>query len=150
MFRGSHSLTMDAKGRIAIPARFRDLVLNEYDGQVIVNIDPLHPCLTIYPLEEWEKVEAKILLLSDMDPQQSRLKRIFLNNANPFELDKNGRLVLPQLHRNHAKLEKQLMIFGKAKKMEIWSEALWMAQSQQDLLEVKSEDLTGVLQEFSW
>ncbi|AWB68749.1 cell division/cell wall cluster transcriptional repressor MraZ [Saccharobesus litoralis] len=152
MLRGSHSLTMDDKGRIAIPTRYRDLFQEESDGVVICTISVNQRCLMLYPLHEWEQVERKLIKLSDMDPQQSRVKRLLLGNANEAEIDKkNGRLLIPAPLRNYARMQKQLLLSGRINKFEIWAQEEWDKQMEDDILAMQSPDseLSPALQGLS-
>ncbi|WP_111976821.1 division/cell wall cluster transcriptional repressor MraZ [Algibacillus agarilyticus] len=140
MFRGSHLLTMDDKGRIAIPTRYRDLLQDECGGSVICTINLNQRCLWLYPLTEWEAIEQKLLKLSDMDPQQSRVKRLLLGNANEAEIDKNGRFIIPSALRQYANLKKQLLLSGQVNKFEIWAQDEWDQQMENDINAMHAPD----------
>jgi MraZ protein len=124
---------MDAKGRLAMPARQREPLLSICAGQVVVTIDTQVACLVIYPLPEWERVEREIQSLPTLKPAVKRFQRLVLGYATDLELDGNGRLLLPQSLRDHAQLDKKLVLVGQGNKMELWSDVLWLAQCEQAL-----------------
>ena len=77
MFRGAAAVNLDAKGRVAIPTRYRAEIMEKNQGQMVCTVDIRQPCLLLYPLDEWEKIEQKLLSLSNFDPNQRRLQRAF-------------------------------------------------------------------------
>ncbi|MGL5154851.1 MAG: division/cell wall cluster transcriptional repressor MraZ, partial [Aeromonas veronii] len=123
MLRGAHAITLDPKGRLTLPTKYRDWLREESEGQLICTIDITHPCLLLYPLSEWEEIEKKLKALSTMDPLERRLQRLLLGHASECELDGNGRFLLPAPLRQHAKLDKQVMLVGQLNKFEIWSDS---------------------------
>jgi MraZ protein len=135
VFRGVQHINMDAKGRLAIPARQREPLLSQCAGQVVVTIDTQSACLVIYPLPEWERIERDIQNLSGLNQAVKRFQRLVLGYATDLELDANGRMLLPQSLRDHAKLDKKLVLVGQGNKLELWSEDLWLAEREQALQE---------------
>lgn len=133
VFRGVQHINMDAKGRLAMPARQREPLVLASAGQVVVTIDTQSACLVIYPLPEWERLEKDIQNLPTLNPAVKRFQRLVLGYATDLELDGNGRLLLPQSLRDHAKLDKRLVLVGQGNKMELWSEELWMSERDQAL-----------------
>ena len=133
MFRGVQHINMDAKGRLAMPARQREPLLSQCDGQIVVTIDTQSACLAIYPLPEWERIEREIQDLPALKPAVKRFQRLILGYATDLELDGSGRMLLPQSLREYAKLDKKLVLVGQGKKLEVWSEALWLAERDQAL-----------------
>jgi MraZ protein len=124
---------MDAKGRLAMPARQREPLLSRCEGQIVVTIDTQSKCLAVYPLPEWERIERDIQNLPALKPAVKRFQRLMLGYATDLELDGNGRMLLPQSLREYAQLEKKLVLVGQGNKLEIWSEALWLAEREQAL-----------------
>jgi MraZ protein len=124
---------MDAKGRLAMPARQREPLLSECGGQVVVTIDTQSACLAIYPLPEWERIEREIQNLPALKPAVKRFQRLMLGYATDLELDGNGRMLLPQSLREYARLDKKLVVVGQGNKLELWSENLWLAERDQAL-----------------
>ena len=135
MFRGVQHINMDAKGRLAMPARQREPLLSRCEGQIVVTIDTQTACLAVYPLPEWERIEQDIQALPALKPAVKRFQRLMLGYASDLELDGNGRLLLPQSLREYAQLEKKLVLVGQGNKLELWSEALWLAEREQALLD---------------
>ena len=135
MFRGVQHINMDAKGRLAMPARHREPMLTQCAGQVVVTIDTQSACLAIYPLPEWERIEQDIQNLPALKPAVKRFQRLMLGYATDLELDGSGRMLLPQPLREYAQLDKKLVLVGQGNKLELWSEALWMAERDQALQE---------------
>ncbi|MER2491884.1 division/cell wall cluster transcriptional repressor MraZ [Catenovulum sediminis] len=151
MFRGSSAITMDNKGRITIPTRYRDPLQEGCGGEVICTTDLNQPCLLLYPMSEWESVEKRLRGLSDMVPTERMFKRRVLGNAAELEIDKSGRLLIPPILRQFAQLEKQVTLVGQLNKFEIWSQQTWEAQMQADMELINSADfeLTERLQDFT-
>jgi len=135
VFRGVQHINMDAKGRLAMPARQREPLHSQSDGQVVITIDTQAACLVIYPLPEWERIEKDIQNLPALKPAVKRFQRLVLGYATDLELDGNGRLLVPQPLRDYAQLDKKLVLVGQGNKLELWSEALWFAQRDQALLD---------------
>lgn len=151
MFRGANAISLDSKGRVTIPTRYRQLLLDDCQGQLVCTIDIQQPCLLLYPLPEWEEIEQKLNRLSSMKPQERRLQRLLLGYATEGEMDKNGRLLLSGPLRQHASLEKDIMLVGQLNKFEIWSGEAWHKQVQADIQAELDGDfeLTDNLQDFS-
>lgn len=133
MFRGASAINLDTKGRIAIPTRYRAEILEKNQGQMVCTVDIRQPCLLLYPLHEWEVIEQRLLGLSNVDPVQRSLQRVMLGYATECELDNSGRILLSHPLRQHAKLEKNIMLVGQLNKFEIWSELEWQTQIEQDI-----------------
>ena len=152
MYRGASSISIDSKGRLAIPTKFRELLLADCQGEMICTIDIHQPCLLLYPLTEWEDVEAKLRKLSSMNPHERRVQRLLLGHASECKLDNNGRTLISGPLRNHAKLQKNIMLVGQLNKFEIWDEATWQQQVEEDIALENDGDfeLTERLADFSF
>lgn len=135
MFRGVQHINMDAKGRLAMPARQREPLLSRCGGQIVVTIDTQATCLVIYPLPDWERIEQQVQALPALKPAVKRFQRLVLGYATDLELDNNGRYLLPQSLRDYARLDKKLVLVGQGNKLELWAEELWLAECEQALLE---------------
>jgi len=133
VFRGVQHINMDAKGRLAMPARQREPLLSISGGQIVVTIDTQSACLVIYPLPEWERIAKDIQNLPTLKPAVKRFQRLVLGYATDLDLDSSGRLLLPQPLRDHAQLDKHVVLVGQGNKMELWSEELWLAERDQAL-----------------
>lgn len=130
MFRGITALNLDAKGRLAIPSRYREALLQQSDGQVVITINQDEKCLWMYPLDIWEDIEEKVVKLPTFDPRSQRLKRLLIGHATDCELDGSGRVLVPPPLRDYGELTKRVMLVGQGNKFEIWDEALWNAQTE--------------------
>ena len=135
VFRGVQHINMDAKGRMAMPARQREPLLSRCEGRIVVTIDTQTSCLVIYPLPEWERIEQEIQNLPALNPAIKRFQRLMLGYATDLELDGNGRMLLPQPLREYASLDKKLVLVGQGNKLELWSEDLWLAERDRALLD---------------
>ena len=124
MFRGVNPISMDTKGRIAMPTRYRDRLLDSSAGRLVVTIHLQAKCLLIYPLPVWEEIEIQIQELPALKAEVGRLQRLVLGYASDIELDGSGRMLLPNALRSHAQLDKKVVLVGQGKKLELWSEDL--------------------------
>lgn len=151
MFRGASNVTLDSKNRITIPTRYRESLFADYEGKMVCTLHTESPCLLLYPLPEWEELELKLSRLSDMNKSERTIKRVLLGNATECELDKNGRLLLNGVLRQHANLDKNIMLVGLFNKFEIWDESVWQTQMQEGIGDIQSGELelTERLQDFS-
>jgi MraZ protein len=131
MFRGSFEHTVDSKGRVSVPAKFRDIIADRYDGRLVLAMD-FDKCLTVYPLEEWEKLEEKIKTLPMMKQEVKDFMRFFFSSATECELDKQGRILIPPTHRERAGINKNVMLVGIMNKIEIWDAQAWEARNSQN------------------
>ncbi|MFA5171437.1 MAG: division/cell wall cluster transcriptional repressor MraZ [Sulfuriferula sp.] len=127
MFRGVATLSLDTKGRLAVPSKYRDVLLARGDGRVVVTADP-SKCLLLYPLLEWEPIEKKLNSLSGFNAQIRSLQRLLIGNAAELELDATGRILLPAMLREFAALEKNVVMVGQGAKFELWNESRWQEQ----------------------
>jgi MraZ protein len=151
MLRSANAINIDTKGRIAMPTRYRDGLMESCQGQFVCTIDLQSPCLLLYPLNEWLVIEKKLSALSSTDAVERRVQRLILGYATESELDKGGRLLIAPTLRKHAKLEKKVMLVGQFNKFELWDEELWQQQVEADLLEglPSGDQLTESLKGFS-
>ncbi len=131
MFRGINAINIDGKGRIAVPTRYRDALLAEDAGSLVVTIDTEETCLLLYPVKEWQVIEINLQRLPSFNAQARRIQRLLIGHATDIELDTNGRLLLPLPLREHAKLDKRVVLIGQGNKFEIWDEDLWQSKRSQ-------------------
>ena len=149
MFRGVATFNLDAKGRMAIPAKFRKHLDVCCEGRLVVTIDHSDHCLQLYPMPEWEQVEQKLIALPSLNPQVRRLKRMLLGNATECEMDGNGRILLPAKLREFAGLDKSMVMSGQGNKFELWNEQTWNEHMDDYLEEKFDENLTAELESLS-
>ena len=155
MFRGSDPINMDAKGRMAIPTRYRALLAELCAGELVITIDMKSTCLTLSPLPEWRRFEEKVSALPALDPLGEMLSRFVVGQAKDLQLDGNGRVLLPTELREYAQLEKKLVLVGRTQRLEIWSEENWnrerdkSQQSYRDMLQEPGA-ISDALKNLSW
>ena len=145
MFRGVTTVNLDSKNRLVVPTRYRDALLVNGAGRVVVTADPSQ-CLLLYPLPEWEPIEKKLNALSDFNPKTRSLKQLLVGYAHDMEMDSAGRVLLPPMLRKFAELDKNVVLVGQGTKMELWNETRWDAQVAQALTfsaETMSPELEG-------
>jgi len=138
MFQGSAALSLDVKGRLAIPARHREALLAASAGQLVLTAHP-HRCLLLYPAPAWEPIRDKVLAASSLNPQAAAIKRLLVGNARDETIDSAGRLLVAPELRQFAQLEKQVWLVGQGSHFEIWSDVGW--QKQQDVFFAMGEQV---------
>ncbi|PIP81055.1 MAG: division/cell wall cluster transcriptional repressor MraZ [Gammaproteobacteria bacterium CG22_combo_CG10-13_8_21_14_all_40_8] len=131
MFRGAHSIQLDAKGRIAMPALYRKKLLDEYNGELVITKHLVDQCLVLYPLPRWEELENTLAGLSSTNQKHRAIKRILLGNASDVQL-KNERIMIPSILREMVGLQKQIFLVGDGKSFQIWDKDQWNAQMEED------------------
>ncbi len=151
MFRGFSTLSVDSKGRLAIPSRYRERLSSETGGYMVLTLNPMDRSLWLYPLIEWEFIETKLAELSDFDKQGRRTKQMMRGYAADCQLDAQGRILIPQELRDYAQLNKQAVILGQGNKFEIWDENVWREQRDQWLEQIgdKSGEPSDALRSLS-
>jgi len=130
MFRGSFEHSVDSKGRVSVPSRFREILAERYEGKLVLTMD-FDKCIMAYPLEEWERVEEKIKTLPQSQKEVKDYMRYVFSNAAECELDKQGRILIPPALREGARISKNVMVVGLLNKMEIWDKVAWDARKSQ-------------------
>ena len=150
IFRGINNIALDAKGRMAMPARYRDRLMEISGGRMVVTVDQ-DRCLLVYPLPEWEIIEAQLVSLPSLNKQARLLQRLLIGHATEVELDTQGRILLPTMLRDYASLDKKVVLIGQGKKFEIWDEQAWNESQEAWLGEVKAdgEGLPSALENLS-
>ena len=127
VYLGSHAINMDAKGRLAIPTRVRDSLLEDCSGRLVTTAHTEERCLLVYPEPQWQEILPKIEALPSFNKVARRAQRLLIGYACELQVDANGRVLIPPTLRDYAGLEKKLMLVGQGKKLELWSEDRWMA-----------------------
>ncbi len=148
-FRGDSSLSLDAKGRLVLPARYRERLSEICNDQIVITIDTDQPCLLMYPLNEWELIEAKIDALPSFNDMTRRIQHLLIGHATEIEIDANGRFMLSNTLREHAGLTKKVALIGMGKKFEIWDEAAWHQRKATLLADKTSGEMPQALAELS-
>ncbi|MCY4420190.1 MAG: division/cell wall cluster transcriptional repressor MraZ [Gammaproteobacteria bacterium] len=148
MFRGINDLNLDSKGRLSIPARYRESIQEKCNGSLVVTADT-DRCLLIFPLPEWELIEQKLTDLS-RDKQHRRLQRLLVGHATECEIDGQYRVLLPPPLRNFAQLDKHAVLIGQGKKFELWDRDSWEKMRESWIKEEKkSNEITASLENLS-
>jgi len=149
LFRGVNTLNLDAKGRMAMPSKYRDKLTAQCSGQLVVTLDLNDPCLLLYPLPVWEEIERQLVRLPNINAQTRKLQRLLIGHASECEFDNSGRILLPPLLREQVDLEKHVTLIGQGKKFEIWDEQVWSKQRDSWLAETDTGDLSADLENIS-
>jgi MraZ protein len=151
VFRGLHNINIDAKGRLAVPTRYRQQIKDESAGKLIITIDTEQQCLLLYTQNEWSVIEAKLVALPSFNQQARRIQRLLIGHATDAELDNSGRVLLPAALRQYAQLNKKTVLIGQGNKFEIWNDAFWQTQRDTWLQQpvIHSHDLPDDLQQLS-
>ena len=124
MFRGGNTVNLDAKGRLALPTRYRGPLEDRCQGQVVLTVHD-DRCLLLYPQPDWDEIEHKLVRLPNQNKRTRTLQRMLLGHATELEIDKSGRILIPPRLREFASLEKRVVLAGLGNKFEIWNEDAW-------------------------
>jgi len=149
VFRGVSLINLDAKGRLAIPTKYRAELKESCDCQLIVTADR-DGCLLLYPLPEWDVVERKLAKLSTMNKKNKALKRFMIGHASECQMDGQGRILLSDNLRTFANLDKRVALIGQLNKFEIWDQEAWGGERDSWLQEGEGAELEGDLESFSY
>jgi MraZ protein len=122
VFRGQYTHSIDAKGRLSLPSRFRDLIAADGHQRVVVMESPFDPCLRIYPLAAWERFEAQLAKTSAFEAKSMRFRRM-ISSATDCEIDGTGRVLIPAQMRERARLEKEVFCVGMIEFIELWTKS---------------------------
>lgn len=139
MFMGEYNHTVDEKGRLIIPSKFREELGNEF-----VITKGLDDCLFIYNNTEWRTLEDKLRALPLTNKNARTFARFMLGGAATVELDKQGRILIPQVLRSFASLDKEIVLVGIANRIEVWNKAKWDAASNIDDMESIAEQMADL------
>lgn len=141
MFRGEFSLNLDAKGRLAVPSRYREQLIEVGGGRLIATISLMDPCLVVYPLPHWEKIEHQLRSLPALDRKAQTIRQLLIGRAADLELDSHNRILLPQHLREFASLEKRVKMVGQVNSFELWNDAHWQQWCTEQLAQVQTGEL---------
>ncbi len=140
LFRGASNLSLDVKGRLSVPARYRQELLDSCEGNLIMTVDHIDQCLLLYPMHEWIEIEKKVSALPSLNKTARVLKRLLIGYATDVNMDKVGRLLVPPPLREFATLDKQIVLIGQGSKFEIWDEVKWKQSTQEWMEEEANKD----------
>lgn len=138
MFRGESSLTIDQKGRVAVPARYRERLMELCAGRLVVTISLLHRCLSVYPFPDWQRIETDLKHLPALDRKAGAIRHLLIGHAVECEMDSQGRVLLAPSLREFAALDKQVKLVGQGNKFELWNDVAW-ASRREELLDQAGE-----------
>jgi MraZ protein len=144
VFRGASVLTLDVKGRMAMPAKYRDQLMTSCNGRLIITVDR-DRCLLLYPLPAWEEIEFQLSQLPGLDQHVRHLLRNLMGSSEELELDAQGRIRLPPALREFANLEKRVALVGLGRKFELWNEETWVEQRDAWFKDSESQELNAAL-----
>ena len=155
VFRGSDPINMDAKGRMAIPTRYRPVLDNICHGELVMTVDMKSTCLTLSPLPEWQKFEEKVAALPALDDLGEMLSRFVVGQAKDLQVDSSGRVLIPPELRDYAQLDKKLVLVGRTQRLEVWSEENWNAERERSQSDYRSmlgarDSMSDALKNLSW
>lgn len=139
MFMGEYNHTIDTKGRLIIPSKFREVLGDEF-----VVTKGLDGCLFVYPNEEWKVFEEKLKTLPITNKNARQFSRFFLAGAAACEVDKQGRILLPSVLREFAELEKDVVLVGVLSRIEIWSKSKWNESNTYEDMEEIAEHMADL------
>ena len=126
-FRGSSEHGLDSKGRLNIPARFKDVLSRKYDDRLLIT--PWRKCLRLYPLAEWARIEHAILSRGQQNAKTAKLVRHLVGNSAEVQLDKNGRILLPISLRAMGNIDKEVVLLGMTSFIEVWDKQIHLAEN---------------------
>lgn len=151
MFRGINTITIDTKGRLAIPMRYRSTLGAEEKIPLVVTIDTEETCLLLYTAAQWQIIEDNLQKLPSFNAAARRIQRLLIGHATDIEVDSNGRVLLPTVLRTYAQLEKDVVMIGQGNKFEVWNKELWESKREQWLVEEasKTDGLPDEMKTFS-
>lgn len=123
-----------------MPMRYRDALVAKDKAALVVTIDPEETCLLLYPESQWQLIEEKLQALPSFNAAARRIQRLLIGHATDVELDSNGRILIPPLLRDYARLDKRVVLIGQSNKFEVWDETLWQTNREQWLVEEASKE----------
>ena len=151
MFRGEFNLTMDSKGRLAVPSRYRERLSEACGGKLVTTISLMSRCLCVYPFPQWQKLEDDLKDLPGLDRKAQSISHLLIGHASECDMDSHGRILVPQTLRDFAGLDKRVSMVGQVRRFELWDEAAWASTRESllgqvpDLLDEPSEALRSLV-----
>jgi MraZ protein len=150
MFRGENPVTLDPKGRLAMPTQYRKVLAEQAGGRLIATVNRSDRSLLIYPLPDWEETERRLMALPSLNPANRRLQLLMVGHAAELELDAQSRVVIPPNLREYAHLNRDAVLVGQGKRFELWDEAHWKERREQwlqvdEAAEPMSDELKSLL-----
>ena len=131
MFRGRYEHTIDTKGRLSVPSKFRDVLLGKNDDRIIITNFSLTGlrCLEVYPFDEWQRLEEQIRTKPQFDPDMVTFQNYYIGSASECIVDKQGRILIPPALRQYANLKRDAVFVGALEKFRVWDRETWEKSS---------------------
>ena len=148
MFRGATKITLDDKGRMVMPTRYREQIDERAQGKLVVTVDR-EKCLLIYPQPEWDLLEAKLMSMANLHLQARLMQEMMVGFATDLTLDGHGRMLLPPELREFAGLERYAMLIGQGNRFELWNESRWSERLEEWVQSKQASDLPAELASLS-
>lgn len=145
-FSGKYYYTADPKGRLIIPASFREIIAANYSPKLYITNAPTEKCLHIYPLEEWTKLLEKVKSLPRTNKHIKHFTRRVVASADELDMDKQGRILIPSAHRQDSGINSEVVIVGQIDKIELWDKKLW--DEVTDFTKINIEEHESALSDF--
>ena len=139
MFRGQYNHTIDDKGRLIVPVKFREQL-----GEEFIVTKGFDPCLYVYPGAEWENIEERFGEITSTGKQARKFARFFFGSSTECELDKQGRVLIPSVLREYAGLKKDVVLVGVRNRLEIWDADMWIEENSDDDIEELAENMAAL------
>lgn len=135
-FSGKYYYNLDQKGRLIIPAPFREIISAKYSPKLFITSAAFDKCLLIYPFEEWNALQEKVRTLPQMDDAVTYFKRKVIASAIEVDLDRQGRVLVPQAHREDSGIANEAVIVGMIDKIELWDKSAWEGVTDPSKLDI--------------
>ena len=125
LLTGLHMLALDAKGRLSVPARYRNDLEDQAHNRLVITLQPQRKALWIFPEPEYEEAAREVRKLSDFEPSELAFKRLFIGHAMHMDIDGSGRVLIPPVLRAQIGMDKKVALMGMTNKFELWDEGSW-------------------------
>ncbi len=149
MFRGVNNINLDTKGRMAVPVRYREQLLQSCNGEMVVTIDTDERCLLIYPEPEWSDIQRKLEALPSFNGAARRIQRLMIGHATDVQMDGSGRILLTPPLREYSQLDKKVVLLGLGAKFELWNEEIWVSHREAWISDSSNQDIPDELRTLS-
>ena len=149
MFRGVNNINLDTKGRMAVPVRYREQLLQSCNGEMVVTIDTDERCLLIYPEPEWSDIQRKLEALPSFNGAARRIQRLMIGHATDVQMDGSGRILLTPPLREYSQLDKKVVLLGLGAKFELWNEEIWVSHREAWISDSSSQEIPDELRTLS-
>ena len=149
MFRGVNNINLDTKGRMAVPVRYREQLLQSCNGEMVVTIDTDERCLLIYPEPEWSDIQRKLEALPSFNGAARRIQGLMIGHATDVQMDGSGRILLTPPLREYSQLDKKVVLLGLGAKFELWNEEIWVSHREAWISDSSNQEIPDELRTLS-